>query len=275
MLQAIVFNKAGRNITSDEIHWKELFKASEDSLTSTIFGLLSYLPQEMFWKIFLKSCYSNPIVMNNTRIIDYSFWPKWNSNNTKNSNLVEPDLFISTSEFDIIIEAKRYDHNQQSKEQWKAEFIAYLNEYGDLEKKVYLIAVGGIYDEKVEKLPINEGVYINKEIEIIKCRWSRILRLVKDEHAIIAKDKSHSISSIYNILGDIILGFRIHGYYTGEWFEQTKFEDLLNINLNYKLSENQIKYPKFRWKTLLKFDSIDTNNYNLLLNNERTYKGRI
>ncbi|PWK76462.1 hypothetical protein LX99_03328 [Mucilaginibacter oryzae] len=231
MLQAISLNKAGRNITSDEIHWKKLFRTSEDSLTSTIFGLLLYLPNELFWDILLKSCYGNDIPNYSYRITDYSFWPRWDPLNTRNTNLVEPDLFIKTLDFDIIIEVKRYDQGLQDAEQWISEYKAYLNEFGDFNRDVYLIAVGGINDDKTETIILNEAPYLDKKIKVIKCRWSRLLKTVKDFHYKFDKNQLmlSAHSSVFNILNDLLLGFRIHGFYTGEWFEKTDFGELSGI----------------------------------------------
>lgn len=56
MLHLIYSNKAGRNFNSNpEVNWKALFKASEDSFTSSIFGLLLYLPAQQFWDIIVNS----------------------------------------------------------------------------------------------------------------------------------------------------------------------------------------------------------------------------
>ncbi|MFI5140284.1 MAG: hypothetical protein ACHQIM_20865, partial [Sphingobacteriales bacterium] len=128
MLQAINSNKAGRNISSTEVHWREIFKSSEDSLTSTIFGLLFYLPSELCWKIIRESCYEFLIPFP-SKVTVKEYWPSWNSVNTNNTNYIEPDLFIRTPEFDLIIEAKRYDYGQQYRAQWEGEIRAYFNEY--------------------------------------------------------------------------------------------------------------------------------------------------
>jgi len=59
MLHLIYSDKAGRNFNSDPVvNCKALFKASEDSFTSSIFGLLLYLPAEKFWDIRLLFLYS-------------------------------------------------------------------------------------------------------------------------------------------------------------------------------------------------------------------------
>ena len=245
MLQAILLNKAGRSISSNEVHWRQLFTASEDSLTSTIFGTLRYLPQELFWQVLLNSCYDCPISNKQNKIDSIEYWVHWNASNSTNVSFIEPDIFIRTLEFDLIVEAKRHDNNQQYKHQWENEFIGYLNHYGEVKKQVFLLAVGGISDEKVEVLEIG-----NKKCFVIKCRWARILKEVKKLKNDIEKNEFafSNTDSLLAILNDLIIGFRIHGYATGEWFENTK----LNVNLNNSsmlfLSKNKFNYQSINWR---------------------------
>lgn len=221
MLQAILLNKAGRNITNDAIDWRQLFKTSEDSLTSTIFGRLNYLPNDLIWQILLQSCYKCTIENTKNRIESMEFWPRWDSNNTDNVNHVEPDVFIRSFDFDLIIEAKRWDdYSQQSKQQWKKEFQSYLNQYKGECKKVYLIAIGGKNEIHSEDIQIGEI-----SLTIFKSSWSRILNEIKEVKTTIEKNQIgiEKDNSLSNILNDIILAFGIHGYTTGEWFENTDF----------------------------------------------------
>jgi hypothetical protein len=63
MLCLINHGKGGRNfkIASEEIHWREIFKNSEDSLTSSVFSLLFYLPADLMWKILTSACYGTEL----------------------------------------------------------------------------------------------------------------------------------------------------------------------------------------------------------------------
>lgn len=220
MLQAILLNKAGRSINSSEVHWRLLFTSSEDSLTSTIFGTLLYLPRELFWRILHNATYHCTLPNIENKIESIEYWPHWKANNSHNSNYIEPDIFIRTINFDLIIEAKRNDFDQQNKNQWINEIQGYLNEYSKDEKAVFLLAIGGIRDESIETIAID-----GKEIKVLKCRWTRILneiKLIKNEFE---KDENSiaNIESVSAILDDLIIGFRIHGYATGEWFENTEY----------------------------------------------------
>jgi hypothetical protein len=232
MLQAILLNKAGRSITSNEVHWRQLFIASEDSLTSTIFGTLLYLPRELFWRILNNASYDCTLPNSENKIVSIEYWPHWDPKNSTNSNFVEPDIFIRTTNYDLIVEAKRHDYDQQYKIQWENEFQGYLNHYSDDGKDVFLLAVGGISNEKNETIQVN-----NKTITVIKCRWARILNEIKFLKNEIEKirDNYHNIESISSIIDDLIIGFRIHGYATGEWFAKTDLFDNTNLT-NYSIS---------------------------------------
>lgn len=210
MLYAIQHNKAGRNFNNQEINWRQLFKSSEDSLTSMVFERLFYLPHELFWNILTNSCYGNELPNFSGPIEIKEFWPNWDASNTSNIVKVEPDVFIRFRQFDLIIEAKRWDYNQQSKDQWNNEIVAYKNEYGEDKKKLFFIALGGLYDNVTEN---HEG------IEVIKCRWNRILRKVIEYQKQLTGTSEINISmnSVTNILNDLILVFQLHGYATGEW----------------------------------------------------------
>jgi hypothetical protein len=227
MLHAILFNKAGRSLTSSEIHWRQLFSASEDSLTSTIFGNLLHLPIELFWQILNNSCYGELLAMQSSRILSVEFWPHWMAEGSYNTNFIEPDIFIRTSDFDLIIEAKRFDYNQQSLSQWKNEFQGYINEYGDEQKKVVLLAIGGIENELPETISIQD-----KNIRVVKSRWMKVLNEIKNVESKLEKANNclNNIDSTLVILHDTILGFGIHGYATGKWFEDENFSKLIHIN---------------------------------------------
>ena len=96
---------------------KKTLDICEDSLTSTVFDLLKYLPTEVFYSILRESLYHKKLPIICGEIEKIHFWEKWISKNTTNSLYVEPDVFIRFSNFDIIIEAKRYNNNQQSEKQ--------------------------------------------------------------------------------------------------------------------------------------------------------------
>jgi len=226
MLHAIITNKAGKNLSKSEVYWRDLFSTSEDSLTAMIFGRLLYLPSELIWEILNSASYSERLTTGYPKILSAEFWPRWVSDETSKSKSVEPDIFIRTTEFDLIIEAKRYDDNQQDAAQWQNECQAYLNEYGEEDRKVILLAIGGINNEQDEIITIS-----NKNISVIKCRWIKLLHEIKKIHLRLEKNSSqlNSINSLIVILKDIVSGFGIHGYSTGGWLEDENFDKLTPI----------------------------------------------
>lgn len=231
MLHAILSNKAGRNIDSKEVHWRELFTTSEDSLTSTIIGGLLHLPVELFWQILNNACLGHLTTGLASRIISVDFWPHWTAENSENTNFVEPDVFIRTSDFDLIIEAKRFDYSQQSFAQWKNEFQGYINEYEDRPRRIILLAIGGLTDYLSEQQIEIAGAHMS----IVKCKWSSILSEVKSsvDRLENAKGVLNNIDASIIILNDIIRGFDLHGYVAGTWLEDWNFKPYLEINHNF------------------------------------------
>ncbi len=244
MLYAIEKNKAGRNFSDEEINWRHLFKNSEDSLTSFVFERLFYLPVELFWQLIKESCYGSELTTFCGPILSKEFWPHWDAEDTNNTNFIEPDVFIRFKEFDLIIEAKRFDDNQQNPIQWKDQITSYYKEYKEDGKQLFYIALGGLHSEKSEF--IKEG-----NVWVVKCRWKRILDNVKG----LLKSLKHSQGiltsndSIISIFEDLVTVFQIHGYATGEWFDEIKNieslklkdynEDCLQLNRYFKYKENE------------------------------------
>ncbi len=201
-------------------------KQIEDTLTSSVFERLFYLPTDIFWRILRNACYADrntkgctEFFSENPPIIEKDFWGKWYEvEDTQNKRYVEPDLFISTANFDLIIEAKRWDDKRTPQEltQWQNQIKAYKAEK-DVYKQLFYIALGGLESEKM--------YYDIPNVPIIKCRWQGILvevdflltkmRLVQGEMG--------SIDGIVNILQDIVAAFAHHGYYISKsiWLENS------------------------------------------------------
>jgi len=216
MLYLIQRNRLGKNIINTEenpVNWRELFKGSEDSLTSSVFSLLFYLPVEIFWQILQKACYGSLLPGQTGKLISYEFWPHWRCTDTKNINFIEPDIFIRFEGFDLIIEAKRNDYKQQQNpQQWRDEITSYNNEFAKCERKpLYLIALAGILNGLKYLEPI-------ETVTVVACRWNRILHQVKQIVENIKKSNYSitNVDSTVNILNDIVRAFAIHGFRTTE-----------------------------------------------------------
>lgn len=207
MLHLIHSNKFGKNVklSEEQINWRLLFKGSEDSLTSSVFGLLFYLPVELLWEILYNACYYPHLPKQPGKILGKDIWPRWNCNGTENKNFIEPDVFIRFENFDLIIEAKRYDDiQQQYRQQWINQITAYNNEYGQNTKRpLYFIAIGGFPRGCEKQEPIGE-------VMVTTCRWNQILHQV---HMRLERTKNLDDSILF-ILQDLILSFRVHGFLT-------------------------------------------------------------
>lgn len=245
MLHAILNRKLGRSIDSQEVHWSALFKASEDSLTSTIFGSLLHLPANLFWQVLKGAAYTNELNQVDENLETIEFWPHWNAEKSENKNFVEPDVFFRTKNFDIIIEAKKHDDKQQDSAQWLNELNAYTSEYTEAKRQVILLAIGGIHNTDSEIKTSSDGV----QCAVVKCRWVRVLDQVKQlRDAYERRDLSVSEATIHRISKDLINGFAIHGYYTGDWFEHQGFQSMGTIeqsSLDCFCKLNFINQPKW------------------------------
>jgi hypothetical protein len=231
MLHLIQRNRLGKNIINtgeQNLNWREVFKASEDSLTSSVFSLLLYLPIELFWRILYNACYNPSLPVESGKILSFEFWPHWDCTETENNLYIEPDLFIRFNNFNLIIEAKRNDYQpQQNSTQWITQLKGYKNEFKDNSKLVYYIALSGIVRGSEEPELIEETI-------INKCRWHRILTETKTVAKIIHHGKGiiNNTDSIINIIEDIIRAFNVHGFRTGEL--------LCSISNNYIISSQSI-----------------------------------
>jgi hypothetical protein len=222
-------------------HNKIKIDVCEDSLTSCIFDFLFLLPSSLFWKILRKAIIVTP--ENNKETIPkekigqlehYEFWPHWDPLGTENVNYVEPDVFIRFSEYDVIIEAKRYEIGQQDPLQWKKEITGYRNEYGKDKKRSYLIALGGLRNNNKKQI---------KGIPIFQCRWSSILD-------IICKILENERNGVIRLILKLVLRyFEIHGYVQIKWLEELSAGDKLYKNyiksnsqsISFLLSHNDFK----------------------------------
>jgi hypothetical protein len=220
MLSAILLRKAGHNLKS--VKWQELFKPTEDSLTSSVFGLLKLLPNELFWRIVNESIYHHNPFNGAYMINEYSFWPRWKN---REQETVEPDLFIRTMDFDLIIEAKRGDDDQQREEQWVRELSAYFDEIEaqiqPQTRTVHLLAVGGIKRERPQPIIIG-----NYKVHIYTMRWTILLNTILRIRKKLNSNKGllSSIDSCILILNDIVDYFSIHGFNAGCSLEDQDFE---------------------------------------------------
>lgn len=212
------------------------FKVCEDSLTSTVFDLLKYLPIEIFWNILKKSLYHQKLPLHSGEILEFSYWSKWNADKTYNMKYIEPDLFIRFEVFDVIIEAKRNNENQQSTKQILNEIKSYYNEFGEEKKELYFIQLGGLYD-----LKDTEDAYINNEkVVICKSDWTKLLdQIVFENNKINALEYSQT-NSYKRIFEDLIKGFEMHSFFKKLWLDSIEIR-----NITTHTPKNLFRYAKY------------------------------
>lgn len=200
-------------------------KICEDSLTSSVFDLLKYLPTEIFWTILKKSLYYDKLPSSSGDLTAIKFWEKWNPEGTSNSNYVEPDIFLEFNDFDIIIEAKRYNENQQNIYQRKSQIQSYSNEFGSANKKLYYVELGGLHSIDDET---NERDIIN--VVICKTDWSKILNQIIAEKKSIEDINLSQLNSYKRIYNDLIRCFEMHGFYRKSWLQELEITHRVNLN---------------------------------------------
>lgn len=246
MLQAIKNKKAGRNFKGTLIQWNSLFEGSEDSLTSSVVGTLLYLPHTILWTI-LNQAVGYSIMSIEEAIEDFVFWPSWSSEYTDNTNFVEPDVFIQTPNYHIIIEAKRADGGGQYEQQWKQELIAYQNEYSHVDNKteVIFIALGGVSEDKILPVEISsftedllpEGY--NRKFIVTQLQWKTLLKACLDYKYRLESINDENNHATLRILNDVIEFFGMHKIY-----RLKHFIDIIYPKYrvkDYKLSFNKLK----------------------------------
>lgn len=190
------------------------FTPSEDSFTSSVIGLLQYLPNDVFWSILRRSCGDvSTLNVDAGQLISIDFWKKFSSDKRYNAVYVEPDVYCEFENFNLIIEAKKGDEIGQDIVQWEREITAYLNEQeAEDPKELIFIALGG--NESLLKKTITID---NKNHAIHSASWLRLLSEVEKYRSKLIGDYSNPE---YRILTDIIFMFEKHRYYNLSWLEK-------------------------------------------------------
>jgi len=191
----------------------------EDSLTSSVFDLMKYLPDHLIHKVLRNSLFHNKLPSDLGNLEQISFWDKWNASNTSNSSYVEPDVFMRFEKVDIILEAKRYDFNQQYKDQMVNELVSYCNEYHSDNKDLLFIEVGGLNSLEDEEDYVLQH-FDNKKVKICKTTWSKLL----DTFVYLRNEMAYKVYTnelhIIRLLDDIISAFELHQFYKLKWLSE-------------------------------------------------------
>lgn len=222
---------------------KRDIKICEDSLTASVFDSLKYLPTSMFWEILQSSLYQKKLPTVSGQLLDVIFWDKWNASGTTNSKYVEPDVLLRFTEFDVIIEAKRYDKNQQYTQQMENQIQGYYNEFAEDDKDLFYIMLGGLHSTKNQdnyklSIKLESGLPLVKDVIICKTDWTKLLTVVDNYSKKIKKTNLPTTDSYTRILDDCISGFGLHQYYKKEWLSEIQY----SLNINEKSLKNHFNY---------------------------------
>jgi len=191
-------------------------EVKEDTLTASVFDYLFLLPDKIMWDILRNANPENshlPKYVGKIEAIDY--WPKWSTkdiDNVRNKNYIEPDVFVEFEGALILIEAKRYDENQQKPEQW-SNHISVLranNEYDINVKPLLYFAIGGLFDDKPTSILVNDDTFI-----VSKLRWMHLLKILDKylKNLKLSEAYSITISPQIRILETINEALALHGYF--------------------------------------------------------------
>jgi hypothetical protein len=204
----------------------------EDILTSSVIGVLQYLPDTLFWEVIRGACeQSSDLPDSIGPIQEFHFWEKLPAkDNTYNSIFVEPDVWIEAGLCDIIIEAKRADSpsvSAQSERQWRDQIQSLLNyrskyEIED-EKKIIYIALGGNTSVSNQIIPVAGEQYI-----IHNASWFNLLDSINKCRASLSEytDLSHS-----RILGDAYNVLVSQGIFHTVWFDSFQGDSIRESSL--------------------------------------------
>lgn len=211
---------------------KFIDRPREDSLTAAVFGHLLHLPIEMAWGVLADACGSlkQPTCPGEPSAVHD--WPSWNAAGTRRSERVVPDLLIRFEGFDLIIEAKRWDVPMQDVEQWRAEFQAYLNEYGNDRRPAHMLALGGTHSHLPEPITATwcenhceHGERFEAECVVHMCQWSSLLLACRRQkrHLERQAEVTSAARAQIRVIEDIIRLFTHHGFWPLSWFEDFSF----------------------------------------------------
>lgn len=209
---------------------KAQINKNEDVKTSSILGLMTLLPAELFWKLLrgsISESYSLP--RSSGDILNTQFWPHWSINgkdlDVTNNNFVEPDVFIKFEQFDVIIEAK-LDGNPQYENQWNNEVCAYKYNISK-DKPLIFVALGG--NASLDVQPLTKGRH--KGTLVYKCSWNRLLEVIHAEAEYLKQAQFQYDRHVLRILHMIERSFSIYGEKVTLWMESIP-EELTTININ-------------------------------------------
>nr|CAD6603728.1 hypothetical protein RTCK_01442 [Rhizobium sp. TCK] len=216
MLIALMNGKSGRvkETIQSGSSWRDLFRTSEDLLTASVFGRLSYLDGPVLWSIICGACGRALPPFKTVELFNIEFWPTWPEKDE--GRTVEPDVLLQfrtgdpSIRIDLIVEAKLGAGSGQYANQWEREWNAHHNLSSVSGEPVtpYLLAVGGLgHHASATAARIQREVKENgTQIEVISSSWANFL------DAVLEQLERPCSSPQRRILKDIVEAFALAGY---------------------------------------------------------------
>jgi hypothetical protein len=191
MLHASLQGKVSVNVGVDKIGHSTKF--NEDTLTSTVFGLMSYLSGAEAWQ-FLSHAISGLPAFRVGRLTHIEFWPAWAPTGS-NVLRTEPDAYLRFKMgdpevcIDFIVETKRGPNSPQSVNQWCVQIESY---YQTIDKEqslkadeVFYLAVSGFAKGQKKYLDdYSKRKDQSHSVQVLTSEWtdfSNAARRMRDE----------------------------------------------------------------------------------------------
>lgn len=253
MLQALLHSKLKDSFENTS------FSPSEDTLTSSVFGILQYLPDDTLWNIVRNSCGEEkenlPETIGEIEYID--FWPQYPAVEglTTNRRYVEPDVLLVTKKYYVIIEAKKYDGGGQRLTQWKNEIISINSE--DNTKEILFVAMGGNSTLMHEEISVELKNAEVRNYIINRGSWFNLLNEIQK------KEINNETSRLVN---DVTRAMNRHGFVQIEWMDSLKHNKTISTESIKTISSwksHRIIFLEDFNKSKLK---INTNSINTIWN---------
>lgn len=163
------------------------FLTSEDVLTSTIFGNLRYFNDQSILINFLNEAIAingDTLTIEQGNIFDIKFWEKYYLSNNHKYN--EPDLHVSNTQYDIIIECKYYStlgeeitSLDDNKDAYSNQLIRYSKIIEKSKKRKIIIYLTN--DERIPTTIITDSLErINVNIRLYWLSWRKLYRVMNE-----------------------------------------------------------------------------------------------
>lgn len=262
MLHAIINGKAGRIRLDDgerRVSWREVFRRSEDLLTSVFFSRLRYLSQPSLHHVLSRMIGSGDLKsLGNLKNID--FWPRLDG--ADDCSWVEPDVRISFENADLWIEIKPPFGGQQKIQQLRNQISA-INKHKKSEentRKLIYLSLGG-NNQHSQNSAIEK--FAEFEISFHKAEWSDITSFIVEIWED-GTEQDRFIFSDWQAAFDLF-GMQLRRFDWPELLAWREKHDLSNSNVHrrplgstsFSGTEKSSTWSSGNWIDLIKFSEIN------------------